>query len=75
MEICTKNITYEIVLKLSSRLSFLPPFTSGKKCLEFPLHEVIIFMFNMCVSILLPLLMNLVNYGRINGIFLSTTFL
>ena len=25
-----------LILKLNSRLSFLPPFTGGKKCLEFP---------------------------------------
>ena len=28
---------WDLVLKLNSRLSFLPPFTGGKKCLEFPL--------------------------------------
>ena len=29
------------VLKLNSRLSILPPFNGGKKCLEFPLTKVI----------------------------------
>ena len=27
-------------MKLNSTLSFLPPFTGGKKCLEFPLSPV-----------------------------------
>ena len=38
MEISTKNYhIWDLVLKLNSRLRFLPPFTGGKKCLEFPL--------------------------------------
>ena len=36
MEISTKKISHMgLVLKLNSSLGFLPPFTSGKKCLEF----------------------------------------
>ena len=39
MEISTKKYhIWDLVLKLNSRLSFLPPFTGGKKCLEFPLR-------------------------------------
>ena len=38
MEISTKKYhMWVLVLKLNSRLSFLSPFTGGKKCLEFPL--------------------------------------
>ena len=32
-----KYHTWDLVLKLNSRLSFLLLFASGKKCLEFPL--------------------------------------
>ena len=32
---------WDWVSKLNSRLSFLPTFTSGKKCLEFPLPKLI----------------------------------
>ena len=39
MEISTKKYhIWGLVSKLNSRLSFLPPFTGGKKCLEFPIH-------------------------------------
>ena len=44
MEISTKKISYmRFSFETHSRLSFLPPFTGGKKCLEFPLRNHKIF--------------------------------
>ena len=40
MEISTKKISHMgFSFETQLRLSFLPPFTGGKKCLEFPLGQ------------------------------------
>ena len=35
-KLALQKYSMRLILKLNSRLSFLPPFTGGKKCLEFP---------------------------------------